>query len=42
MMKYLYISDTQIKGHDDNVKAGSSSGVSYDNGKYVLRYVIGV
>jgi hypothetical protein len=42
--KYIYITDTQIKGHDDNNKTGTSTttGITYANNKFVLRYVIGV
>lgn len=40
--KYLYISDTMIQGDDINSKTGTApSGVTYDNSKFVLRYVIG-
>lgn len=41
--KYLYIHDDHIKGHADNNKSGtSSSGITYNNAGFVLRYVIGV
>lgn len=41
--KYLYISNTSIKGHDDNTKTGTgSSGIKYANNTFVLRTVIGV
>lgn len=41
--KYLYIHDDFIKGHVDNNKSGtSSSGITYNNAGFVLRYVIGV
>ena len=40
--KYLYINDTQIKGHDDNDNTGTSNGITYANNKFVLRYVFGV
>ena len=40
--KYLYIDDTTIKGHANNVLAGTGSGITYDNKGFVLRYVIGV
>lgn len=42
--KYLYISNTNIRGHDNNqlgVKT-AGSGVKYQNTMYVMRYVIGV
>ncbi len=40
--KYLYISDTTIKGHDNNILTGTTNGITFDNKKFVLRYVIGV
>lgn len=41
--KYLYISDTQITGHDNNVAYGTADcGIKYANSNFVLRYVIGV
>lgn len=41
--KYLYISNTQITGHaNNNISGTSGSGVTYDNSKWVLRYVLGV
>ncbi|MDE6385346.1 MAG: pyocin knob domain-containing protein, partial [Eubacterium sp.] len=41
--KYLYISDSQIKGHADNVAKGTAAtGITYNNTYYVLRYVLGV
>lgn len=46
--KYLYISDTSVKGHgnNDNSTAADSdfkpNGITVDNNKYVLRYVVGV
>lgn len=41
--KYLYISDTQIAGHENNTATGTgATGVSYNNNRFVLRYVIGV
>jgi hypothetical protein len=41
--KYLYLHDDHIKGHVDNNKSGtSSSGITYNNAGFVLRYVIGV
>lgn len=40
--KYLYITDTTIKGHDSNAAEGmSSDGTIYRNQRYLLRYVIG-
>lgn len=41
--KYLYITDTTIKGHANNTSTGTAtSGVVYTNNRFVLRYVIGV
>lgn len=40
--KYLYINDTSITGHADNILTGMSNGIRYTNDKFVLRYVIGV
>ena len=41
--KYLYLHDTEIVGNADNNKSGTaSSGITYNNAGYVLRYVIGV
>lgn len=40
--KYVYVSNTQIKGHDDNSKTGTANGVTYANNRWVLRYVYGV
>lgn len=41
--KYLYIHNDRIVGHEVNAAAGTgTSGVKYENGGFVLRYVIGV
>lgn len=41
--KYLYIFDGYISGNDNNTAAGTSPcGIKYNNGNYILRYVIGV
>lgn len=41
--KYLYIKDDRIIGHSANADTGTaSSGITYANNKFVLRYVIGV
>ena len=41
--KYIYVSDGLVRGHDSNVSKGTaSSGVTYNNAEYVLRYIIGV
>lgn len=41
--KYLYIEDTSISGIAHNTAAATSAatGITYDNSKWVLRYVIG-
>lgn len=41
--KYLYIHDTYIKGNENNGLSGTStSGITFNNAMYVLRYVLGV
>lgn len=40
--KYLYIKDDIIGGNDSNSTSGTANGVTYSNGMYALRYVIGV
>lgn len=41
--KYLYINDTNIKGHANNVATGTgNNGITYTNNNFILRYVIGV
>ena len=41
--KYLYINDAYISGHANNNATGTgTSGITYANNKYVLRYVYGV
>ena len=40
--KYLYISDTTIKGNDNNTLSGTTNGITFDNKKFLLRYVIGI
>lgn len=41
--KYLYINNSTITGHDNNNVTGTgSSGITYTNNRFVLRYVIGV
>lgn len=41
--KYLYISDTTITGREGNADTGTAStGITYNNKYFVLRYVIGV
>jgi len=38
--KHLYIADTEIKGHINNLKAGNGV-IPFNNAAFVLRYVIG-
>lgn len=41
-VKYLYINDTQIKGHDRNSQTATGAcGITYTNNRFVLRYVLG-
>jgi hypothetical protein len=42
--KYLYINydSSVIAGHETNTSSGSNSGITFDNTKFVLRYVFGV
>lgn len=40
--KYLYIADEVITGHATNSLSGANNGITYNNGMFVLRYVIGV
>lgn len=42
MMKYVYIHDTKIVGHDSNNDTTTHGGVTMANNNYVLRYVIGI
>lgn len=40
--KYIYISDTEISGHEGNDQTGSNNGLTFNNASFVLRYVLGV
>ena len=40
--KYLRIVDTKITGDDGNSASGTSNGITYNNDRFALRYVIGV
>lgn len=41
--KYLYVHDAKLVGNDVNATSGTGScGIAYNNGGFVLRYVIGV
>ena len=41
-VKHLAVSDTSIVGYVNNVGTGTQNGITYDNNRFVLRYVIGV
>lgn len=41
-IKYLYITNEQITGHDSNKLDMTVGGISYTNSRFVLRYIIGV
>lgn len=42
-VKYLYIGETSISGHEkNNVSSLTVGGITYNNRRFVLRYVIGV
>lgn len=40
-IKYLYITDTTIRGHENNDQTVTIGGITYTNNGMVLRYVIG-
>lgn len=40
--KFLRITDTTINGTADNTASGTANGITYNNNRYALRYVIGV
>lgn len=40
--KYVYISDDKIVGHADNNISSTRNGITFDNKRFVLRYVLGV
>ena len=41
-VKYIYIKDDSIIGNDNNIKSGTgTSGIKYNNNKFVLRWVYG-
>jgi hypothetical protein len=40
--KYLRITDTKVAGDDANDDAATANGVTYNNGIFALRYIIGV
>ena len=41
-IKILYLYENYIKGDAANEASGNNNGITYNNGSYVLRYVIGV
>ena len=41
--KYLYLNDTQIKGHANNNLTGTGAvGIKFENNRFIMRYVLGV
>lgn len=40
--KFLRITDTTINGTADNTATGTANGITYNNSRFALRYVIGV
>lgn len=40
--KCIYIGDQELSGHAKNTQSGTSNGITYNNGFYVLRFIIGV
>jgi hypothetical protein len=40
--KYLYVYDNRIVGHADNTATGTGSGITYNNGTWVMTQVIAV
>lgn len=38
--KYLYIRDSYILGHDDNIASGTKNGISYNNKNFALRAIL--
>ena len=40
--KFLRITDTTINGNADNTATGTANGITYNNNRFALRYVIGV
>lgn len=41
-VKYVYVGESSIVGHDYNNKSGTANGITYANNYWVLRAVIGV
>lgn len=41
-MKYVYVYNDHLVGHDKNDDTGSANGITYRNNYWVLRYVVGV
>ena len=40
--KYLRVTDTGVSGDETNNVSGTSNGITYNNGSFALRYIIGV
>lgn len=40
--KYLRVTETGVSGDETNTATGTSNGITYNNGSFALRYIIGV
>lgn len=40
--KYVYVSDNKVSGFAHNNSSGTNNGITYDNSRFVLRYIIGI
>lgn len=40
--KYVYVSDTNVSGHDRNSTSGTGSGINWNSRYWVLRKILGV
>ena len=40
--KYIRVTETGVAGDETNTAAGTTNGITYNNGSFALRYVIGV
>lgn len=40
--KYIRVTDTGVSGDETNNVSGTSNGITYNNGSFALRYIIGV
>ena len=41
-VKHLFIFNDKIVGSDENSQSGTENGVTYNNARFMLRYVLGV